>query len=94
MFAPAQARHEAPPTGGAETLFRSVEHGQVPVDRDVVVFQGEVRGLVMVVVGATQGHGREEVEGDFVVRLRVLDGFAVGCCFQMFVVRTCEARSM
>ena len=60
-------------TCGAEPLLGSVENLVVPLDRHAVVEKGQVGGLVVVVVGPRQRHGRQEVEGDLVVGLRVVD---------------------
>ena len=61
----------------AEPLLGTPVHLQVVLHRDGIVLEGEVRGLVMLVVCVCEGHGRQEVETDFPVRLWVLDGLAV-----------------
>ena len=83
-----------PQTCWAEALLRTVEHGQVSLDRYGVVAQRQVDGLVVVVVGAGQGHGVEEVEADLVVGLGVLDGMALCCWLQLTVVRTCKQANI
>ena len=83
-----------PRTCWAEALLRTIEHGQVSLDRYGVVVQRQVDGLVVVVVGAGQGHGVEEVEADLVVGLGVLDGLALCCWLQLTVVRTCKQANI
>ena len=83
-----------PRTCWAEALLRTVEHGQVSLDRYGVVAQRQVDGLVVVVVGAGQGHGVEEVKADLVVGLGVLDGLALRRWLQLTVVRTCKQANI
>lgn len=49
-----RARHEL--TCRAEALLRPIIYVQVSGDGDAVILQGQVGGLVALVVGAAQGH--------------------------------------
>lgn len=66
-----------------EALLGPIVNGQVVGHRDAVVLQGEVGGLVPLVVGTAQGHRREQVEAQLAIRLGVLDGRALLSRFQL-----------
>uniref|UniRef100_A0A0E9X4W9 Uncharacterized protein n=1 Tax=Anguilla anguilla TaxID=7936 RepID=A0A0E9X4W9_ANGAN len=72
-----------------EPLLGSVINGQVLGDGNAVVLEGEVRGLVVLVVGPAQSHGGEQVEADLAIRLWVLDWGAVLRWLQLSRVLTC-----
>ena len=57
----------------AEPALRPVVLGVVDVDWVVVVVEGEVRRLVALVVRPGQRHGRQQVEGQLPVGLRVVN---------------------
>lgn len=66
-----------------EALLGTIVNGQVVGHRDTVILQGEVGGLVPLVVGATQSHRGEQVEAQLAVGLGVLDGRALLSRFQL-----------
>lgn len=72
----------------AEPLLRPVVYGQVSVYRYTVIFQGQMRRLVMFMVGATQSHGRQKVKTDLPVWFWILNRCAVLGWLELIRVRT------
>ena len=60
-----------------EKLFWTIKCGQVPVHRYTVVFECEVRRLIMIVIGSCQGHGRQQVKTQFTIWFGVLNWFVI-----------------
>ena len=80
-------------TCGAEALLRPVVYGQIPVNWDAVILQGQMGGLVPLVIGATQGHGGEQVEAYLAVGLGILDRCTVFGRFQLVCIEAWDRWS-
>ena len=70
--------HDFVDASRAVTLLGRVVHSQIDGDRHGRVLETQVAGLVLVVIGVRQEDGRESIERELPVRLRVLDRLARG----------------
>ena len=74
-------------TCGAEALLGPVVYAQVPGDRDAVILEGQMGGLIPLVVGAAQGHGRQEVKAYLAVGLGIFNGCTILSRFQLVCIK-------
>jgi len=72
--------------GGAEALLGSLVKRQVVVHRNAVVLEGQMGGLVALVVRTSESHRREQIEGDLAIGLGVNNGLAGAGRLQGFVI--------
>jgi len=73
-------------TSWAEPALRPVINTEIVLHRYSIVHQGQMRGLVMVVVCSRQGDRREEVKGNLAIGLRVFNGLTLFGRLEMGVV--------
>lgn len=81
-------------TRRAETLLRPIVYGQVPGNRDAVVLQSQVGGLVPLVVGAAQGHGGEQVEAYLAIRLGIFNWCRIFSWLQLVCIKTWDRSNV
>lgn len=60
---------------------------QIVLHRHVVVLQRQVRWLIALVVGASQGDGRQQIEGNFSIGFRVFDDLTLVRRLELRVIR-------
>lgn len=80
-----RGRHKL--TCRAEALLGPIIYVQVSGDGDAVILQGQVGGLVALVVGATQGHRREQVKAYLAVGLGVFNWRAIFGRLQLVCIK-------
>lgn len=78
----------------AEALFRPIVYGQVPGYRDAVILKGQVGGLVPLVVGAAQGHRREQVKAYLAVGLGIFNRCTIFSWLQLVCIKAWEKSDM
>lgn len=81
-------RHEL--TCRTEALLRPIIYVQVSGDGDAVILQGQVGGLVALVVGAAQGHRRKQVKAYLAVGLGVFNWRAIFGRLQLVCIKPLE----
>lgn len=72
--------------GWAEALLGSLVYGKIVINRYVVILKRQVSRLVALVVGASQRHRREQIEGDLAIRLGIHNGLAILGRLQRLVI--------
>lgn len=71
---------------GAESLLGSLVQRQIMVHGDAVVLEGQMGGLVALVVCARQCYRRQQIEGDLAIGLGVNNGRAGASWLQGLVI--------
>lgn len=74
-------------TCGTEALLGPIVYGQVPGDWYAVVLEGQMRGLVPLMIGATQGHRGEQVKAYLAIGLGILNRCAIFSRFQLVCIK-------
>lgn len=72
--------------GWAEALLGSLVYGKIVINRYVVILERQVSRLVALVVGASQRHRREQIEGDLPIWLGIHNGLAILGRLQRLVI--------
>lgn len=80
-------RSEEDVTCRAEALLRTIIYGEVPLDGNAVILEGQMSGLVPLVVGAAQSHRGEQVKAYLTVGLWVLDRCALLSRFELVCIK-------
>lgn len=76
-------------TGRAESTLWAIVNGQISLHWDRVILQGEMRGLITLVIRSCECNWGEQIKGHFVVGFGIVYGRALWRWFQFCVISTC-----